>query len=72
MQTRGAAVEGGWVKGTDIGCWGRPIVTKYLKYVQAKWLHVVPIAHAFLFGVVKHHMQWLFSKSGPFSKRQGN
>ncbi|KAL6758893.1 hypothetical protein V8C86DRAFT_3092334 [Haematococcus lacustris] len=58
--------------GPDIGCWGRPIVTKYLKYVQAKWLHVVPIAHAFLFGVVKHHMQWLFSKSGRFSKRQGN
>ncbi|KAL6749777.1 hypothetical protein V8C86DRAFT_3031637 [Haematococcus lacustris] len=70
MQARGQAVEDGLVAGLDIGCWGRPIITKYLDYVQAKWLHVVPTAHAMLFGMVKHHMMWVFSASGPFQNHE--
>ncbi|KAL6762419.1 hypothetical protein V8C86DRAFT_3023393 [Haematococcus lacustris] len=64
------AVEDGLVAGLDIGCWGRPIITKYLDYVQAKWLHVVPTAHAMLFGMVKHHMMWVFSAAGPFQNHE--
>ncbi|KAL6753476.1 hypothetical protein V8C86DRAFT_3028741 [Haematococcus lacustris] len=70
MQARGQAVEDGLVAGLDIGCWGRPIITKYLDYVQAKWLHVVPTAHAMLFGLVKHHMMWVFSAAGPFQNHE--
>ncbi|KAL6748304.1 hypothetical protein V8C86DRAFT_3032962 [Haematococcus lacustris] len=70
MQARGQAVEDGLVAGLDIGCWGRPIITKYLDYVRTKWLHVVPTAHAMLFGMVKHHMMWVFSASGPFQNHE--
>lgn len=45
------------------GCHGRSIITKYLPYADYNNVHIVPVAHAMLLGVVKDFWSLLLCKT---------
>ncbi|KAJ9529139.1 hypothetical protein QJQ45_007819 [Haematococcus lacustris] len=54
------------------GCNRPALILEFLRYVEGTWVHVVPIAHSLLFGLVKNHLLWLLStkENSPFDTHE--
>ena len=59
QRQRGLAVDMGIVDAEDVGCWGLSKVAAALPYVSMNNLHLIPFAHAGLYGVVKDFYRYL-------------
>ena len=49
------------------GCHGLPVLWQKLPYISPTNLHIMPIGHAFLLGVVKDFFKAIFHKTSKYS-----
>ena len=75
QRLRGIAAElpAGEVDTSTLGCHGRNLFDKYLRYVCINNLHVIPLAHALLYGVLKDFLKYLLGtkKTAKSPAKQG-
>lgn len=59
---RGAKVDAKQWSALNAGCHGTSLIYQYLPYVDYNLVHIVPVAHAMLHGLIKDFWKLLLSK----------
>ncbi|KAJ9512852.1 hypothetical protein QJQ45_029171 [Haematococcus lacustris] len=61
IMSRGAPFIHGWSQGDPrvVGCHAQP-----LQHLDARLAHLVPVYHSFMYGLLKHQLDWFMSADG--------
>ncbi|KAL6758763.1 hypothetical protein V8C86DRAFT_3133999 [Haematococcus lacustris] len=66
IMDRGAPFIHGWSQGDPrvVGCHAQPLLPLLLKHLDARLAHLVPVYHSFMYGLLKHQLEWFMSADG--------
>ncbi|KAL6745227.1 hypothetical protein V8C86DRAFT_3035774 [Haematococcus lacustris] len=66
IMSRGAPFIHGWSQGEPrvVGCHAQPLLPLLLKHLDARLAHLVPVYHSFMYGLLKHQLEWFMSADG--------
>ncbi|KAJ9504628.1 hypothetical protein QJQ45_013599, partial [Haematococcus lacustris] len=66
IMSRGAPFIHGWSQGEPrvVGCHAQPLLPLLLQHLDARLAHLVPVYHSFMYGLLKHQLEWFMSADG--------
>ncbi|KAL6754048.1 hypothetical protein V8C86DRAFT_3139334 [Haematococcus lacustris] len=66
IMNRGAPFIHGWSQGEPrvVGCHAQPLLPLLLQHLDARLAHLVPVYHSFMYGLLKHQLEWFMSADG--------
>ncbi|KAL6745817.1 hypothetical protein V8C86DRAFT_3035253 [Haematococcus lacustris] len=66
IMDRGAPFIHGWSQGDPkvVGCHAQPLLPLLLQHLDARLAHLVPVYHSFMYGLLKHQLEWFMSADG--------
>ncbi|KAJ9522653.1 hypothetical protein QJQ45_019736 [Haematococcus lacustris] len=66
IMSRGAPFIHGWSQGDPrvVGCHAQPLLPLLLQHLDARLAHLVPVYHSFMYGLLKHQLDWFMSADG--------
>ncbi|KAL6745369.1 hypothetical protein V8C86DRAFT_3035645 [Haematococcus lacustris] len=66
IMSRGAPFIHGWSQGDPrvVGCHAQPLLPLLLQHLDARLAHLVPVYHSFMYGLLKHQLEWFMSADG--------
>ncbi|KAJ9511533.1 hypothetical protein QJQ45_029941 [Haematococcus lacustris] len=66
IMSRGAPFIHGWSQGEPrvVGCHAQPLLPLLLQHLDARLAHLVPVYHSFMYGLLKHQLDWFMSADG--------
>ncbi|KAL6744738.1 hypothetical protein V8C86DRAFT_2447375, partial [Haematococcus lacustris] len=66
IMSRGAPFIHGWSQGDPrvVGCHAQPLLPLLLQHLDARLAHLVPVYHGFMYGLLKHQLEWFMSADG--------